>query len=501
MKIPSKIAIALVMLVGTSSAMNWLPETTFLPGSGWSMDETTPGDVEMWGGNLRNSTLGNSSTFTYIGTSLWNDIIVDGTSDETEINTAISIGKPISMEAGVIFHIDGKILPVNGTDIRGNGAIISREMNDSAIWADGKNNITISDLIIDANEDTYTLDYQHPLYIVNSTYIWLDKVFVYGAPNNANGINIGSQNGAVDAAENLGRFIWVTRCGASGCNGDSLYFYNLDFAVVDDFVSDGSGICAVDFFGSNYISASGISARGGGAANYLVNIDKCENSSFEVVVDCNGTGYPGLYVTHGDGNTISGTIGNVDSSDNNAIILGESNNTIVHDMSIHGGSINIFGGDRNVIVDTILQCDNVTTSGISISSGATNTTIDNVHIIDPIIYGLYSDSCPVRLMGSYIYGATYGIYLAGTAAGGCSYSQIVGNRIDSSWTYGVYGLDNGEANANQNVAVVDNIITNSGTNSIITTANSNYWLIDGNVLGGGATSLAGANNVVGDNMA
>lgn len=477
----------LLATAGIGSATHYQSATTFR------------GNVDLNGNDILNAVMGDSLPYNLVGTGPHCDYIVDGTSDETEINQAISTGKPVQFEPGVTFHIDGKILPVNGTVIRGNGAIISREMNDSAIWADGKTNISLSDFIIDANEETYTLQYQHPLWIVNSTYIWLDKIFVVGSSNYANGICIGSMNGVVDAETNLASYIWITRCAAIGCNGDSLYIYNADYVTVDSFVSDGSGISAVDFFGSDYVIATGISARGSGATNYPVNIDKCEYSEFDVVVDCNG-GYPGIYITNGDSNTISGTIGGV-SAGHDAIILGKTNNTTIHDMVINGGSISIAGGDRNIITDTIINCGNISNHGISVHTAATNTMISGVSIIDPINYGVYSDSCTVRVIGCEIRDAIYGIYLAGTAAGGASYSQIIGNRIDGSIIYGIYGPDNAEANADLYVMVSGNTITNSGTNSIKTIAYSDYWMIHGNILGGDAADLAGANNLVSDNIA
>jgi uncharacterized protein YejL (UPF0352 family) len=218
-------------------------------------------------------------------------------------------------------------------------------------------------------------------------------------------------------------------------------------------------------------------------------------------VDCNNTGYPGIYVTHGDGNIISGSIDNVLPSDKSAIILGESNNTTVCDMSIRGGKINIHGGDRNVIDNVIIQTYGQCTAGISVAASATNTAIRGTCIIDPTTYGIYSDSCAITVDACEIRGATYGIYLAGTAAGGASYSKIRGCRIDNSVTHGIYGLDNHADNANLYVAVLGNIITNSGTNSINTAGNSDYWLLDGNIFGGDATSMSGSHNVIGDNIA
>lgn len=95
MKLISVMIIAL-LLAGIGSAQNYMPEFTMEPGAGIEMYSTTPGDIEMWGGDLNNVTYVNS-TYGWFGYPVWGNpgwIVVgsgnNGTYDNTTTHGLVS---------------------------------------------------------------------------------------------------------------------------------------------------------------------------------------------------------------------------------------------------------------------------------------------------------------------------------------------------------------------------------------------------------------------------
>lgn len=53
-----KIFLILFLFVGLASSVNYLPETAMKANASFSMDSTSPGDIEMWGGSIHNASIG-----------------------------------------------------------------------------------------------------------------------------------------------------------------------------------------------------------------------------------------------------------------------------------------------------------------------------------------------------------------------------------------------------------------------------------------------------------
>jgi hypothetical protein len=131
--------IIIILMIGIGSAQNYMPEFTMEPDAGIEMDSTTPGDIEMWGGEINNATIGTDLTIddnfiTGINKTSGNgvlvgftpdcDFIVDGTDDCVEIQAAIDymysnyLGGKVSLQSGN-YNITNQIYVKNWVTLEG----------------------------------------------------------------------------------------------------------------------------------------------------------------------------------------------------------------------------------------------------------------------------------------------------------------------------------------------------------------------------------------------
>ena len=115
-------ALLLVSAVGIGSAVNWLPESTVYG----DLNIAGGGNIEANGGSLINASIGQSSQIYTVGPYTWCDYTTDGSSDQTEINTAtaahdivrvvgsISVSGTIYARGGKELIIDGDITAAEG---------------------------------------------------------------------------------------------------------------------------------------------------------------------------------------------------------------------------------------------------------------------------------------------------------------------------------------------------------------------------------------------------
>ncbi len=97
-----KILIVLFVLVGIASSVNYLPETALKANASLSMDETYPGNFEMWNGNINNATYINTTWMNTVSmgpTTMYGDLnmtdhdIVDANMTDTDyIASTIALG-------------------------------------------------------------------------------------------------------------------------------------------------------------------------------------------------------------------------------------------------------------------------------------------------------------------------------------------------------------------------------------------------------------------------
>lgn len=98
------IIMALLLLAGIGSAVNYMPEFMMEPGAGIEMDSTTPGDIEMWGGNVNNATHINGSFF-YSDTAPFSEETITVYVDGSDFVAKTSYGEEIYRSTNATYVI------------------------------------------------------------------------------------------------------------------------------------------------------------------------------------------------------------------------------------------------------------------------------------------------------------------------------------------------------------------------------------------------------------